>query len=41
MKEVRANPSQFEVVGQPEALKFDAKGTLYPMLGKHQETVHA
>jgi len=41
MREVRANPSQFEVVGQPEALKFDAKGTLYPMLGKHQETVHA
>ena len=41
MKEVRANPSQFEVVGQPEALKFDGKGTLYPMLGKHQETVHA
>ena len=40
MKEVRANPSQFEVVGQPEALKFDGKGTLYPMLGKHQETVH-
>ncbi|MEO8629310.1 MAG: hypothetical protein ABI612_14595 [Betaproteobacteria bacterium] len=40
MKLVRANPSQFEVVGEPEALKFDAKGILYPMLGKHHETAH-
>jgi hypothetical protein len=34
LKYVRANPSQFDVVGEPEAFKFDAKGTLYPMLGK-------
>lgn len=31
---VRANPSLFEVVGEPEAFRFDAKGSLYPMLGK-------
>ena len=37
---VRANPDQFEIVGEPEAMKFDAKGTLYPMLGKHHETAH-
>jgi hypothetical protein len=41
MKLVRANPGQFEVVGEPEALKFDTKGVLYPMLVKHQETAHA
>jgi hypothetical protein len=40
MKQVRANPSQFEVVGEPEALKFDAKGILYPMLAKHHEAAH-
>jgi hypothetical protein len=40
LAQVRANPGQFEIVGQPEALKFDAKGTLYPMLGKHRETAH-
>lgn len=34
---IKANPSMFEVVGQPEALKFDAKGNLYPMLAKHRE----
>jgi len=34
---VKANPSMFEIVGQPEAMKFDAKGTLYPMLAKHRE----
>jgi hypothetical protein len=34
---VKANPSIFEIVGQPEAMKFDAKGTLYPMLAKHRE----
>jgi hypothetical protein len=37
MAQVRANPATFEVVGAPEALKFDAKGTLYPMLAKHHE----
>ena len=41
MKLVRANPGQFEVVGEPEALKFDTKGVLYPMLVKHHETAHA
>ena len=35
MTQVRANPAEFEVVGEPEALKFDAKGNLYPMLAKH------
>jgi hypothetical protein len=34
---VKANPSIFEIVGQPEAMKFDAKGTLYPMLAKSRE----
>jgi hypothetical protein len=34
---VKANPSMFEIVGDPEPFKFDAKGTLYPMLGKHRE----
>jgi hypothetical protein len=34
---VKANPSMFEIVGELEAFKFDAKGTLYPMLGKHRE----
>ena len=40
MQHVRANPAEFEVVGEPEPLKFDAKGTLYPMLGKHPEHAH-
>jgi hypothetical protein len=40
LAQVRANPGQFEIVGQPEALKFDAKGNLYPMLGKHHEPAH-
>jgi Lactate racemase N-terminal domain len=38
---IKANPSMFEIVGQPEAMKFDAKGNLYPMLGKHREHVTA
>jgi hypothetical protein len=40
MAQVRANPGQFDIVGQPEAMKFDAKGTLYPMLAKQHETAH-
>ncbi|MCW5624967.1 MAG: DUF2088 domain-containing protein [Burkholderiales bacterium] len=36
---IKANPAMFEVVGEPEPFKFDAKGTLYPMLGKHVEHV--
>lgn len=40
MAQVRANPATFEVVGEPEAFKFDAKGTLYPMLAKHHEAAH-
>lgn len=32
---IKANPSMFEIVGEPEPFKFDAKGTLYPMLGRH------
>jgi hypothetical protein len=34
---IKANPSMFEIVGQPEPMKFDAKGNLYPMLGRHRE----
>jgi hypothetical protein len=34
---IKANPSQFEIVGSPEAFKFDAKGNLYPMLGRQRE----
>ena len=37
LKLVRANPAQFDVIGEPEAFKFDAKGTLYPMLAKKHE----
>jgi hypothetical protein len=40
LAQVRANPGQFEIVGAPDPMKFDAKGTLYPMLGKHHETAH-
>ena len=38
---IKANPSMFEVVGEPEPFRFDAKGTLYPMLGRHHEHVTA
>jgi hypothetical protein len=41
MAQVRARPEQFDVVGQPEAFKFDDKGTLYPMLAPHREAAHA
>jgi hypothetical protein len=41
MKYVRANPSLFEVIGEPEAFKFDAKGNLYPMLARSHEPAHA
>lgn len=34
---IQANPSMFEIVGELEPFKFDAKGTLYPMLGRHHE----
>jgi hypothetical protein len=34
---IKANPSMFEVVGEPEPFRFDGKGTLYPMLGRHRE----
>jgi len=34
---IKANPALFEIVGSPEPFKFDAKGNLYPMLGKHRE----
>ncbi len=40
LAQVRANPGQFEIIGSPEAMKFDAKGTLYPMLGSLHETAH-
>jgi hypothetical protein len=41
MKYVKANPSLFEIVGEPEPFKFDAKGGLYPMLAKSHEAVTA
>jgi len=41
MKYVRSNPSLFEVVGEPEPFKFDAKGSLYPMLARAHEPAHA
>jgi hypothetical protein len=31
----------FEIVGEPEPFKFDAKGVIYPMLGTHREHAHA
>lgn len=38
---IKANPSMFEIVGELEPFKFDGKGTLYPMLGRHHEHVSA
>ena len=38
---IEANPSMFEVVGEPEPFKFDSNGTLYPMLAPHHEQVTA
>jgi hypothetical protein len=40
LAQVRANPAQFEIVGAPEALRFDTKGNLYPMLARHHEAAH-
>ncbi len=34
---IKANPSMFEIVGELEAFKFDAKGGLYPMLAPQRE----
>lgn len=34
---IKANPSMFEIVGEPAPFKFDAKGVLYPMLASHRE----
>ncbi|UCH49498.1 MAG: DUF2088 domain-containing protein [Betaproteobacteria bacterium] len=34
---IEANPSMFEIVGDPEPFKFDAKGGLYPMLAPQRE----
>ena len=41
MAQVRANPSLFEVVGEPQPLKFDARGVIYPMLAPAHEKAHA
>jgi len=38
---IRANPDKFEIVGEAEPMKFDTKGTLYPMLGKLHAHAHA
>ena len=38
---VRANPAMFEIVGELEAMKFDARGTLYPMLARQHEHASA
>jgi Domain of unknown function (DUF362) len=40
LAQVRANPGQFDIVGAPEPLKFDAKGNLNPMLAPHHEPAH-
>jgi hypothetical protein len=29
---IKSNPEKFEVVGEPELMKFDAKGKIYPMM---------
>jgi hypothetical protein len=34
---IKANPSMFEIVGEPEPFKFDSKGNLYPMLAPQRE----
>ncbi|MEI7967780.1 MAG: lactate racemase domain-containing protein [Betaproteobacteria bacterium] len=34
---IRANPGMFEIIGDLEPMRFDARGNLYPMLGKHEE----
>ena len=34
---IKTNPSLFEIVGELEPFKFDAKGGLYPMLAPHRE----
>jgi hypothetical protein len=34
---IKENPAMFEIVGEVEPFKFDAKGNLYPMLAKHHE----
>ncbi len=34
---IEANPSLFEIIGEPAPLKFDANGKLYPMLAPHRE----
>jgi hypothetical protein len=34
---IKANPSMFEIVGEPEAFKFDSRGNLYPMLAPQRE----
>jgi hypothetical protein len=38
---IKANPSMFEIIGEPAPFKFDAKGTIYPMLGQHHDHAHA
>jgi hypothetical protein len=39
MAAARADPKRFDVLGQLEPFKFDAKGKLYPMLGAHHESM--
>jgi hypothetical protein len=29
---IESNPDKFEIVGEPEPMKFDAKGKIYPMM---------
>jgi hypothetical protein len=40
MEHVRVDPGRYEIVGQPEPLKFGADGRLDPVLGSHQEAEH-
>ncbi len=41
MAYIKANPSMFEVMSELQPMKFDGKGSLYPMLGTLREAAHA
>ncbi len=41
LAQVKADPAQFVIVGEALPMKFDAKGTLNPMLGTVHEKAHA
>lgn len=41
LAQAKANSNLFEVVGEPQAIKFDGKGVIYPMMGTAHEKAHA